>query len=174
MAMKIFITGVSGTGKTTIANILNNRGIHAISIEEVPNLCVWKNKATEETVNYEAELNKTFIDTHDWICDVKLLEELLNKNKDLTTIVLGSAANQNDFISFFDKDLLLQYKPETFIKRILKRKDTDFGKDESAQKLILDWYQEFEKHLIENGAIPVAAEQPKEKVVENIVNLVNE
>lgn len=165
---KIFITGISGTGKTTIANTLNTKGIHSVSIDEVPGLCVWKNKATGKTVDYEAELNKTFIDAHDWICDTDTLKKLLDVEKE-TVVVLGNAANQNNFLNLFDKTLLLQCKPETFLERIMQRKDNDFGKEKSAQDLILSWYQEFESNLLKKGAIAVNVEGHIDKVIKTII-----
>jgi dephospho-CoA kinase len=168
MAKKIFITGISGTGKTTIENTLNSNGIYSIGIDEWPNLCFWKNKTTGEKVEYEAKLDKTFIDAHDWICDIKILKNLLEQNERII-VVLGSSSNQNDFLNLFDKILLLQCKPETFIKRIIERKDNDFGKDKSAQELILSWYEEFENNLLKKGAVPINTDKPLKKVVENIM-----
>ena len=49
---KIYITGISGTGKTAIAKELQQRGFYTISIDEVPNLCIWINKETKEKVLY--------------------------------------------------------------------------------------------------------------------------
>ncbi len=168
---KIFITGISGTGKTTIAHLLNAKGIHAISIDEVLGLCVWKNKISGKLVDYEAELNEFFITTHDWICDVDMLTRLLNETIE-TIVVLGIAANQDSFLHLFDKTLLLQCRPETFIKRILERKDNDFGKDETAQKLLLASYKKFETDLLGKGAISIDAEQPVEDVAQTIVSLI--
>jgi len=37
----IYITGISGTGKTTIAHALKERGIKTISMDEVPDLYFW-------------------------------------------------------------------------------------------------------------------------------------
>jgi dephospho-CoA kinase len=166
---KVFITGISGTGKTTIAHALNIKCIHSISIDEVPGLCVWKNKVSGKKVDYEVELNKDFIETHDWICDVEILQKLLDAEKE-TVVVLGIAANQNEFLGLFDKILLLQCKPETFIERIMQRKDNDFGKDKSAQDIILSWYQEFERDLLKKGAITINVEGSIDEVIETIIN----
>lgn len=169
---KIYITGISGTGKTTIAKELEQRGFYTISIDEVPNLCVWIHKETKEKVNYEAELNKEFIDAHDWVCDVEYLNELIKKGTS-PIFVLGLASNQKDFIHIFDKTLLLQCSPETFISRIENRTDNDFGKDKTAQEVILSWYQNFENTMLEKGAISIDVEKPLNEVIENIIKQIS-
>jgi broad-specificity NMP kinase len=42
--MKILITGIAGTGKSTIVPALQERGITAIDLHDVPGLCFWQNK----------------------------------------------------------------------------------------------------------------------------------
>lgn len=165
---KIFITGVSGTGKSAVAHILNSKGIFAISIDETPGLCSWKNKVTGEVVNFEAELNKEFIEKYDWICDEEILYKLINTNQQ-TVVVVGIASNQNNFLNSFDKILLLQCKPETFIQRMINRKDNNFGKDKSAQEHILSFYKKFENDLLDRGAISINSENPIDEVVDNII-----
>lgn len=168
---KIYITGMSGTGKTTLAKELSKRGIHAISIDEVDGLCVWKNKKSGEVVEYEAKLNEEFINTHDWICDIEYLKRLIEKGKD-TVVVFGDASNREEYLNLFDKILLLQCKPETFIKRVEQRKNNVFGKEPSAQRVILGWYKKFESDLLEKGAIPIDVEPPIETVVNNLIEVI--
>lgn len=165
---RIFVTGVSGTGKTTIAHILKSRGINSISIDEEQGLCYWKNKVTGNIVDYEAVLDKEFIDKHDWVCDITRLKSLIDSSS-LPTVVLGIATNQNDFLDLFDKIILLQCKPETFIKRIMQRTDNDFGKDKSAQEYLLKTYKDFEEGLLRRGARPINVDDPIERVVELVM-----
>ncbi len=164
---KVFITGISGTGKTTIARELNSRGIYSISVDEVEGLCHWENKSTKIKVDYDTELNKEFIEAHEWMCDIDFLKRLLQEKPDV--VVLGSTENQNEFLNLFDKILLLQCSPETFIKRLVGRTDNDFGKDKGAQELILSWYKEFESKLLKKGAVSIDVEKPLEEVVESII-----
>jgi broad-specificity NMP kinase len=163
---KIYVTGISGTGKTTIAHELNKKGIKAFSIDEVPGLCFWINKASGIKVDYEAKLDQTFIDTHVWMCDVEHLKSLLSINENV--IVLGHAENENDFLNLFDQIILLQCKPETFIRRILEREDNVFGKDETAQKYLLNTYKDFEEGMIKRGAVSVHTDEALDKVIDKI------
>ena len=166
--MKIYITGVSGTGKTTLAKELNKKGIATYSIDEVDGLCYWVNKTDGHIVNYEATLNKEFIDSHKWVCDVEQLKKLINTADPI--IILGLAENQEEFINLFNKVLLLQCPPEVFLQRIMERKDNDFGKDPSAQEFIKSSYQEFETKLLEHGAISIDANRPINDVLQSILS----
>lgn len=163
----VFITGISGTGKTSLANNLQKRGINAFSMDEVPELCFWINKADGKKVDYEAQLTSAFIESHEWVCDTELLKSLLNTEE--KTIILGMVENQNDFLQLFDKIILLQCRPETFLKRIEERSDNDFGKDKSAQEYILKTYEAFEKEMLGSGAIPLNVERPLDDIVEEIM-----
>ncbi len=77
---KIYITGVSGTGKTTIAKELEKRGYYGISIDEVKDLCSWINRETGQKGGWkDADMNLEFVDKHNWICDN--VKERCNTNK---------------------------------------------------------------------------------------------
>ena len=168
---KVYITGVSGTGKTTIANLLSQKGIKAYSLDEVPGLCHWVNKIDGKIVNYEAKLDREFIESHSWICNIEKLKQLINQNE--SVVILGLADNQEEFLSFFDKIILLQCKPETFLNRIKERADNPFGQDKSAQEYLLDTYKAFEQKILENGAIAVNTEDPTQMVIEKIVKQIS-
>ncbi len=163
----IYITGVSGTGKTTIANKLRERGVRAYSIDEEPGLCHWVNKADGTVVNYEAKLDREFINSHVWMCNVGQLKELIGH--DGPVVVLGLAENQKEFFSLFDTVLLLQCRPEIFLQRIKDRTDNVFGQDASAQQYVLETYEAFEKEMLQCGAVPVSVEGPIGDVVDGIM-----
>lgn len=164
---KVFITGISGTGKTAIAEALKKRGINAIDMD-MYDLCCWMNKLDGKRVDYEAKLDKTFIDSHIWVCDIELLKKMLDTED--VVVMLGHPENTEEILPLFDKFILLQCKPETFLKRILERKDNDFGKDETAQQHLLDTYEKFEKEMLNKGAISINVDILLDEVVNNIVS----
>jgi dephospho-CoA kinase len=171
---KIYITGVSGTGKTTVAKELEKRGFYTISIDEVENLCSWINNETgEKGGGKDADMSVEFVDKHEWICDIKYLQEILSKASG-NVFVLGMAGNQDDFLYMFDKIILLHCSPETFCKRIEERIDNNFGKDKRVQQQILERYKSYEEKMLGKGAIPVNTEKSLNEVVDEIVELTME
>ena len=72
--MKILITGVPGTGKSTISKTLNERGITSIDFSDVPDLCCWCNKITKEKIKYSPVKDIKWLDKHERICDLEKLK----------------------------------------------------------------------------------------------------
>jgi adenylylsulfate kinase-like enzyme len=58
---KVYITGVSGTGKTTTAKELQKRGFYVISIDEVDNLCSWIDQETGENHGGKEEVKQQIV-----------------------------------------------------------------------------------------------------------------
>jgi shikimate kinase len=165
---KIYLTGIAGTGKSSVGDILIHNGINAIDMEEVPELCCWADKVTGERVFHKGVIDKVFMDAHDWICDVDRLQNLLKAQKD-TVVAVGVASNQREVSCLFDKVLLLQCKPETFVRRLVARSNNHFGKDKTAREFLVSYYKDFEGALHERGAIPINAEEPLDMVVRAVM-----
>ncbi len=164
----IYVTGVSGTGKSAVSRVLKNRGYEVYSIDEVSNLCCWINRNDGKRVDYEAVLNEEFIDTHAWVCDIEKMKQILQNRQGI--IVLGIAENQNEYISLFNKVILLQCRPEIFIKRIESRVDNDFGKDKEVQRHLLATYKSFENDLLTRNAVVINTEVSIDDVADQIIS----
>jgi shikimate kinase len=168
----IFITGVAGTGKSTIIKKLQKMKFCAFDIEREKDLCRWRDKKTHKEVSYRSGVGKRWFDSNEWVCDVEKLKKLI-ANEGGIMIFGGSTANQDEYLPFFDKILLLQCKQKTFINRLKARTGKDeFGKTRTEQKLVLSWYKDFEKDMIGRGAIPVSTEYPVDTIIEQIISLI--
>jgi len=80
---KVYVAGISGAGKTTLANYLESKGYSTVSVDEYPGLCVWYDKESGQRVDHGAELNQTFIQQHRWLCDVDALKRAVVVGKDV-------------------------------------------------------------------------------------------
>ncbi len=172
MEKRYYITGICGTGKSTVGEELNKRGMYAIDQDsKVYGLCSWKNTKTKEDAHFEYGIGKEFLEAHDWYCDIEKLKKLLG-GADKTTFVCGVTANQDEYLYLFDKVFLLQCSPETFIKRIDTR-SKKFGKHSSEKEHLLSWHDELEQGLINKGAIVINSENPIDFVVDEILKNIN-
>ncbi len=163
---KIYITGVPGTGKSTVAKELNKRGIFTIDLDDVEGLCGWVYMDTKEKVPLSETIN---FETQSYTCDPTKLQKLLETDKD-TAVVVGIAGNQEDFLSYFDTVFLLHCNVETFLNRLLTRTENNFGQKVNEQEFLRGFYKEFEENLHAQGAVPIDAEKPLTEVVDELVS----
>ena len=169
---KIYVTGMPGEGKTTIAKELSKRDIHAIDMDSTPGLCSWINKKTGKPEKCKTPDEK-FVQNHSWLADVEKLKELMKTEKD-TVVVFGIIGNQDEYLNLFDKVILLHSKSDTFIKRVLGRKDNTYGKDPVVRQHMLDVYKDFEIHLLDENARVVNTDHELKQVVEEIIKEIKE
>lgn len=168
---KIYVTGVAGTGKTTVAEALQKRGFYTISIDETDGLCSWVDRETRQKVKHSEELTREFTSKHQWVCDADYLKKLMDVDEEVI-FVLGITSNQSEYLNLFDTVVLLQCAPEVFLERLKNRTNNTFGKDKAIRDHMLDWYEGFESRLIAKGAIPINAAMSVEEVVEEVVKLI--
>ncbi len=166
--MKILITGVAGTGKTTMSKALKERGILAMDFSDIKGLCFWRDKKTKEKIEYYKPIeNAEFFDIHERICDTKQLKEVLDQHQDI--VITGVAAgNQTEYLSLFDTVFLLQCSAETFLHR-MRTRDAIFGKTKAEQDLVVEWQKTFDPLLLSHGAIPINTEGSLETVVDKVI-----
>jgi len=165
--MKIYITGVSGTGKTTTAEKLREKGIHTIDLDGVPGLCRWVHAETKEVHRWHPGIGQEFLDTHEYICDRAMLIELMGNHE--RVVVVGLTDNWLEIKDLFDKVFLFRCAEEVFLSRVRDRTNHDFGKDEAEQEMILGWYKEFEEEMLDAGAISIDASQPTDHIVRQLL-----
>lgn len=165
--MKILITGVAGTGKSTISKELIERGIPSIDFSDVPDLCYWRDKITKEKIEYSPVNETEWLDSHERICDTKKLKEVLDQHKDL--VVTGIAnGNQTEYFGLFDKVLLLQCSPETLIHR-MKTRETLWGKTKAEQDYTIKWQNVFDLQCLTNNVTSVNTEGTLDTTMDTIL-----
>ena len=166
---KFFITGVSGVGKSSVAEKLSQKGIYAIDIDAIEGLCQWVDNDTFKIDQWHPGMTNEWYQKHKYICDKEKLTNLMFNYKDVV-VVVGLPSNHYELLGLFDKVFLLQCKEETFIKRLTERTNNDFGKHDLEKENILSWYKNFETKMLKKGAISINANPPIIDVVANIIS----
>lgn len=175
MKKSIFITGVAGSGKSSISKELNRLGYQAYDIEELDGMFKMVRKDTgEDFADYDnADMDK--VKNADWICDKNKLKELLQKQNDGTVFYCGVASNNNEIIELFDQTILLQASSEAVRKRLNSRAGTDdMGNTAENRDWVLSWKEWWENQMIEQGAIIVDADGNCAEVARKILSMVQE
>lgn len=158
-----------GCGKSSIARALKARGVPTIDVDE--GLCAWTHKETGTQVAWSPGSSEAWYAVHGWVCDVDALEKQVRENN--TIVVVGLSSNQDEYLKFFDKTFVLHCRPETFIERINKRTDNDYGKHEAEQQRMLRWQKTFEEEMATRGALVLDAERPLEEIVTEVYSYLN-
>ena len=169
MNKSILVTGISGTGKSTIANELNNQGYKAISIEDIEGLCTIINKKTGKPFKNFDINNIEMIKQSDWICNKKKLQLLLRKNSKGIVSYCGSSSNFDEILPFFDKIFLLKTSVKVLRERLNTRTSNKFGRTAEVQKWVFGWKNWWEAHMKEKGAIVINASRPPQVIAKEII-----
>jgi len=168
---KILVTGVSGTGKTTVLRELEKQGFATVGLDETPGLSHWVHKKTGEKLVKKADFSKEFLSEYEWVCDLEMLDSLLAQY-DESVVVAGNVENILECMEYCDETLLLVCAPETFFARIDTRSDNEYGQSDEAKEFIMSYYERDNKKCLEAGAIAIDAEQSVEKVVEDVMEYI--
>jgi dephospho-CoA kinase len=163
--VKIYVTGVSGSGKSSIVRALTARGVRAIDLDE--GYCHWKHRASGEQVGWEPGSSDEWYDAHGWICSIDDLTEALEGSADV--VVVGLSSNQEEYLPLFDKIIILHSEPETIVARINARTDNEYGKHPKEQQRLLNWRETYEKEMVAKGAILLDGERHIDEVVEDVL-----
>ena len=164
---RYLITGVAGSGKSTIAKELSKRGYAAYDTEMGFSYHV--DKQTGERVAYPANPSIEWYDQHERVFDEKVLENLFKKHADEDLFICSITANQKKFYPQFDKIFLLDADEDTIVKRIEQRTDNHFGKHPLELERIISRHKTFDDELKAAGATTIDSTQPLDRVVGQIL-----
>ncbi len=169
--MNVLITGVSGSGKTTIAAELTERGYKACNMDQAEGLSAWVDIATGEVATDNRETVPGWLEKYDWRWGEQKLHQLLSQNSD--TFFCGSSGNQAQFYPLFDKVFLLEMNDELIQDRIFNyERDHTYGRRPGELETILGYYKSFQDTAKAAGAEVINPDQPLAKVVDDILKQV--
>ncbi len=169
--MKVFITAVSGVGKSAIINELVKRGYTAYDADDRDlNLTRLEVKETGEPVEWP----KGFVDWHyySWNANEDRLKELLAS--DDTIFIAGFLGNQEKLYHYFDKLIALTVDPTEHERRLRSRPKREVGDDELNNQRRLEKYSMHMEKFISSGIVTVDNSGSVEQTVSRIQEIVGE
>lgn len=137
--MRILITGIAGTGKTTTLAELQKRGLVVIDLDAT-GICRWRNKETQEVTEYGPDgRDVEWLNLHGWYCDIPTLQKLLSCiREDKDVFVAGCSENIEDVAKEFDKIFVLNASDNVIRDRLNARTNNHFAKKEDEQDFVFE------------------------------------
>jgi adenylate kinase family enzyme len=162
------IDGVSGAGKTTVAEALQRRGHHVVHGDR--ELAYRGNPETGEPLNRLADKNGT--DNPAWvhahhIWHIDKVKALAADHRYAKTFFCGGARNSRHFVDLFDEVFILDVDSGTLSRRLAARPEDEFGGRPRERELIARLHAT--KEDIPKRGIVIDATAPLERVVDEIL-----
>lgn len=156
-----FITGESGTGKSSVAKELRRRGYLAYDADRT--LAYHADRESSKPITKQLE---HYAQTA-WLWNADRLHAILATNQDV--FLTGSSDNQREFYPLFARIFVLTIDATTLRQRLQNRRPGDYGMHPEELQEILRTFEGFTRQIIADGAIPIDATQPLATVVDEIL-----
>jgi len=167
----ILITGISTSGKSTIAQELKKRGYEAYDTEH-NGISAWYNKKTGKRVAEFGEMperTEGWLNQHDWRISLEWVAETSEKAQDKPIFLCGGGANEPEVRALCDKVIWLKTDETIIRKRVNNQRDHDYGTRPHELAAAIDGNRRKEAEYREASAIMVDATQPIGQVVKEIL-----
>lgn len=145
------ISGLPGTGKTSVCAELHDRGYKSI----------------------DADHDFGYQNGVDWLWDEAKVEGAISNTSDEMIFICGSASNRDKYIPQFSKVFILYIDDQTLQHRLLNRTNNNFGKDPDILARQIERNQGLREYSVKRGRIVIDATQPLKKVVDDILLRLN-
>jgi hypothetical protein len=163
------IEGVSGTGKTTVAEELQRRGYHVIHGDR--ELSYVGNPETGEPLDgppREGVTDNVTWGYEHWIWPVDKVKSQVADQRNAISFFCGGSRNFSRFIDLFDGVFVLEADLDTLNRRLVLRPEDEFGGRPSERELTARVHAT--KEGTPKGGIAIDATAPLERVVDEILS----
>ncbi|MEL6362326.1 MAG: AAA family ATPase [Pseudomonadota bacterium] len=157
--MIALITGMSGTGKSTIIAELTRLGLRALDLDEDG----WSHWSPCNGNPTGAKPG------YDWLWDEEKVIRLLDNSRERDLFLAGCAPNMGRFRARFDQVILLSAPVDVILDRVSKRKTNPYGKTPEEARSIAANLAEIEPLLRKVATEEIDATQPLDAVVRSIL-----
>lgn len=164
-----FVTGMSGSGKTSVARRLNELGYPAFDSKINKGIFHFADNDGNEALSYSPN-DQEWLSRYKWVLNTSMLDSLLEEYKSEEKVFLCGRGNIRQHWNMAEKVFLLKIDSETMIQRLNNSsRDNDFAKDQPTQQRLLENLDFVQKSLTNASAVIIDAKQPLDLVVKEIL-----
>lgn len=167
------VDGISGTGKTTVAEELERRGYHVIHGDR--ELKYRGNPKTGEPIkepNHQSEMDKAIWRQKHHLWDLNRVQSVIDNQNMEISFFCGGSRNFSQFINKLDGVFILNVDDiEELYRRLderVARDPTDFGSKPEEKELVARLHQT--KEDIPDRGVVIDATKPIKDIVDEILN----
>ena len=146
--LNYLISGLPGTGKTSVCKELQSRGFHAVDADTLASQ-----------------------DANKWLWNDDKMQKVLADTSHQVSFICGSASNRDLYIHQFAKVFILYVDDQILTSRLTNRKNNNFGKSPEVLARQLKLNQGVREYSLKRGRILIDASRPLKQVVDMIISL---
>lgn len=162
---RVLLTGMSGTGKSTVIEDLAARGYKAVDTDY---------GGLSELVSVSEDELTGLEPGQDWVWREDRIQELLSTDDVDVLFLCGCSPNQGKFYSQFDHIILLSAPAHVIVERLATRTTNPYGKRPEEVARALSLLQTIEPMLRRGAGHEVDTSVPLNQVVATVLRLVGE
>ncbi|PHM37264.1 Shikimate kinase [Xenorhabdus mauleonii] len=157
---RILITGMSGTGKSSVIVELIRRGYQAVDLD-TPEWSHWVSTVSNDGL--------TPREGQDWVWKEEAVRHLLRHNKAENLFVSGCAENMTQFYDLIDIVILLSAPRDTILERLSLRSGNAYGQSLEDRRKVIELIDMIEPMLRQSATFEFDTQQPIATTVDEII-----
>ncbi|HOQ29004.1 MAG TPA: AAA family ATPase [Armatimonadota bacterium] len=163
--IRTLLTGISGTGKSTVIRELAARGHKAVDLDSDE----WSKWVP--FVPFPGVKEVPGDPEQEWVWREDRVQALLSTEDAEMLFVSGCASNMRQFLDQFDHIILLSAPADLIVERLITRTNNPYGKDPEERARVLGHLESVEPLLRRRAGHEINTQLPLGQVVEEVLRI---